>query len=405
MMNLFQIIFINVILLIFPILIYLIYLSTDKNITKKEQKLYLIMTLYASFYLLYKFDFNNRIVDLILLTSIIILFLLEDMWRMGIIFTIVSLFAYMEFNNIHILLLSMPIILMIYYLKLKRKISKFIFIESYIIVINVTFLMWILIFNKKYLNLELFLLLFFNSFVINIICIMYKIGKNTLKVHLNYKELQNEKQIRMSLFKITHEIKNPIAVIKGYLDMLDIENKKQVKRYIPIIKSETDRILTILQDFLSLNKMNLDIDIMDINMLIEDVIFKLNDVLKEKNIKVNLNLIDDEIYIYGDYNRLSQVFINVIKNSIEAIEKKGKIDIVSKITENKLEISIIDNGVGISKEFISKIKEPFYTTKNSGSGLGVSLIYEIVEAHKGNVFYKSEYNKGTKVIIKLPLYE
>ena len=166
MMNLFQIIFINVILLIFPILIYLIYLSTDKNITKKEQKLYLIMTLYASFYLLYKFDFNNRIVDLILLTSIIILFLLEDMWRMGIIFTIVSLFAYMEFNNIHILLLSMPIILMIYYLKLKRKISKFIFIESYIIVINVTFLMWILIFNKKYLNLELFLLLFFNSFVI-----------------------------------------------------------------------------------------------------------------------------------------------------------------------------------------------------------------------------------------------
>ena len=234
---------------------------------------------------------------------------------------------------------------------------------------------------------------------------MYGVAKKVLKSHLSYKELQKEKQIRLSLFKITHEIKNPIAVIKGYLDMLDVKDKKQVEKYIPIIKSETDRILTILQDFLLINKMNLDLDIMDINMLIEDVIFKLEGVLKEKNVKLNLHLIDDEVYINGDYNRLSQVFINIIKNSIEAINNKGKIDIKSKIVENKLEITITDDGVGISKDVINKIKEPFYTTKSRGSGLGVSLIYEIIEAHKGSVVYKSDYNVGTKVIIKLPIYE
>ena len=404
-MNLYQNIIINVILLLFPILVYLIYLSTDKNINKKEQKLYLVLSLYASFFLLYKYSFNNKIIDVLLLTSIIILFLLEDMWKNCIMFTIVSLFVYIEFNSIYILLIGILLTLLFYYLKRKNKISLIMFIELYALIINLTFLMWILLFNKSYFNKCIFLLLITNTFVINIICLMYKMAKCILKSHLSYKELQQEKQIRLSLFKITHEIKNPIAVIKGYLDMLDIEDKKQVKKYIPIIKSETDRLLIMLQDFLLINKMNLDLDIMDINMLIEDVVFKLDEVLKEKNIKLNLDLVDDEVYISGDYNRLSQVFINIIKNSIEAINKKGKIDIISKINEDKLEILIIDNGIGISKEVMSKIKEPFYTTKNRGSGLGVSLIYEIIEAHKGNVTYKSEHNSGTKVIIKLPLYE
>ena len=404
-MNLFQTIFINVILLVFPILVYLIYLFTDKNITKKEQKLYLVMTLYASFYLLYKFSFYNKLIDLILITSIIALFLLEDMWKMSIVFTIISLFAYMEFNNVYILLFGILITLIYYYFKKIKKINEFLFVELYTITISLIFFIWILLFNKKYLNINLLLLLVTNAFVINIICLMYKVAKTILKNHLSYKELQNEKQIRLSLFKITHEIKNPIAVIKGYLDMLDVNDKKQVKKYVPIIKSETDRILTLLQDFLLINKMNIDLDVMDINMLIEDVVFKLNDVIKEKNIKLNLKLVDDEIYINGDYNRLSQVFINIIKNSIEAINQKGKIEIISRIVENKLEIVIQDNGMGISKEIMNKIKEPFYTTKNRGSGLGVSLIYEIVEAHKGIVKYKSEINKGTKVIIKLPLYK
>ena len=404
-MNLYQSIFINIVLLLFPILIYLLYLSTDKNINKKEQKLYLILSLYASFFLLYKYSFNNKIIDILLLTSIIIVFFLEGIWKNGIIFTIISLFTYIEFNNIYILFIGILISLLFYYLKYKKIISTIIYIELYTIIISLTFFIWVLLFNKEYLNIDLFMLLITNAFVINIICLMYEIAKKILKSHLNYKELKKEKQIRLSLFKITHEIKNPIAVIKGYLDMLDVKDSKQVKKYIPIIKSETDRILIMLQDFLLINKMNLDIDIMDINLLIEDIVFKFETMLKEKNIKINLDLIDDEIYINGDYNRLSQVFINIIKNSIEAIDSKGKIDIKSKIVENKLEIIIIDNGIGMSKEIINKIKEPFYTTKSRGSGLGVSLIYEIIEAHKGSVLYKSNYNKGTKVIIKLPLYE
>ena len=222
---------------------------------------------------------------------------------------------------------------------------------------------------------------------------------------MTYKELQKEKQIRLSLFKITHEIKNPIAVCKGYLDMLDVRNKEQVTKYIPIIKSEIERLLILLQDFLLINKCNMDLDIMDINMLVEDTLDKMNLLLKEKNIKVNTNLIDDEVYINGDYNRLSQVMINIIKNSIEAIKyDSGIINIKESIKNNEYYLTIEDNGEGMTKEVLSKMKEPFFTTKTRGSGLGISLIYEIVEAHGGSVNYISSYGKGTKVILKFPIY-
>ena len=244
-------------------------------------------------------------------------------------------------------------------------------------------------------------------FITNIVCLMYENGKSIIQTHLTFKELQKEKQIRLSLFKITHEIKNPIAVCKGYLDMLNTNNNNQVKRYIPIIKSEIERLLTLLQDFLLINKNNLDLDIMDFNMLIEDTLNKLNPLLNENKINLNLNIIDDEIYINGDYNRLSQVLINLIKNSIEAVpkEKNGEINIITKIKKNKYIIIIEDNGEGMTNEVLTKMKEPFFTTKKRGSGLGVPLIYEIVEAHNGKIEYESEYGKGTKIILEMPLYQ
>jgi signal transduction histidine kinase len=236
---------------------------------------------------------------------------------------------------------------------------------------------------------------------------MYKTGKSIIETHMTYKQLQQEKQIRLSLFKITHEIKNPIAVCKGYLDMMNVHDNSQVEKYIPIIKSEIERLLSLLQDFLLINKSNLDLDIMDFNMLIEDTLTKLEPLLKENNIDLNLSLIDDEIFVNGDYNRLSQVLINIIKNSIEAIDdnKKGKINISTKVKNNKYYLLVEDNGIGMNKDVLSKMKDPFYTTKKRGSGLGVSLIYEIIEAHNGKVEYSSEYGKGTKVSIQIPICE
>ena len=235
--------------------------------------------------------------------------------------------------------------------------------------------------------------------------LIYETSKKIFSINMTLKELEQEKQIRLSLFKITHEIKNPIAVCKGYLDMINVKDSDQVERYVPILKSEIDRLLSLLQDFLLINKSNLDLDIMDINMLMEETIDKLKPLLDDNDISLDLNLVDDEIYINGDYNRLSQAIINIIKNSIESIEDKGKLTIDSKIKNNKYCIIIKDNGCGMNKETLEKIKEPFFTTKKRGSGLGVALIYEIMEAHGAKISYDSECGKGTTVNLVFSMYQ
>ncbi|MDO4963766.1 MAG: HAMP domain-containing sensor histidine kinase, partial [bacterium] len=293
-----------------------------------------------------------------------------------------------------------------YLFKKKFNIKNILFIEIFILFNSLNYIIWIKKYNADYYNLNnIFQIIICYFLITNILCFIFETGKNIINTNLTLKELRKEKQIRLSLFKITHEIKNPIAVCKGYLDMINVYDKSQVERYIPIIKSEIERLLSLLQDFLLINKNNLDMDIMDFNMLIEDTIEKLHPLLKNNNIKLNLNLIDDEIFINGDYNRLSQVIINIIKNSIEAIEDRGIININSKIKGNRYILTIEDNGLGMTKDTLSKIREPFFTTKKRGSGLGVSLISEIVEAHNGKINYESEYMKGTKVTITIPIYE
>ncbi len=409
-MDFFDIIFLDVVLLLFPILMYLIYLSTNKNITNKSKEMYLSLTLITSFFLVYSCSLDNsKLVNILVLSSIVVLSYLEDKYILANIFSVALIIMYgMSFNNIFFILIGHITTTILYLLNKYKKINNVLYIELCTLINSIVFYAWIYIYNKELYNInKIILIIICYFFILNIICLIYETGKKILKSHLTYKELQQEKQIRLSLFKITHEIKNPIAVCKGYLDMMNVRDIKQVEKYIPIIKSEIERLLSLLQDFLLINKNNLDLDIMDFNMLVEDTLDKLKPLINENNIDLNLNIIDDEIFINGDYNKLSQVLINIIKNSIEAIpeNKKGKINIFTKIKDNKYYLTIEDNGVGMNKEVLSKMKNPFFTTKKRGSGLGVSLIYEIVEAHSGKIEYLSEYGSGTRVIIQIPLYE
>ena len=138
-------------------------------------------------------------------------------------------------------------------------------------------------------------------------------------------------------------------------------------------------------------------------MLIEDVEEELKLLMKGNDILLQCRLLKDEVYIEGDYNRLKQVFVNMVKNSLEAIEGDGKIEIVGHILKGCYYIEIIDNGIGMDEETLSKVKEMFFTTKVKGSGLGVSLSNEIIKAHNGSIDYSSKLGKGTKVVVKLPI--
>ena len=306
--------------------------------------------------------------------------------------------------NIFLLIFEYIVYFIIYLLTYKRKESLFLilfFVFKSLFSISTYF-----IYDEKFYLTNSLLMLVTFIVITYLIIYMYNKGEDIIKLHMSIKELENDKQIRDSLFKITHEIKNPIAVCKSYLDMFDINNKEHIK-YINILKEENEKILLLLQDFLAMNKIKIQKEILDINMLLEDVVDQLTPLLKGKNIKFDYDIALDEVFIEGDYNRLNQVFINMIKNSVEALDgiKKPKISLNHKIDGNKFIISIEDNGSGINESDMERIKEPFYTTKKNGTGLGVSLSCEIVSAHDGTLEYFSKVNEGTKVVISLPIYE
>ena len=243
------------------------------------------------------------------------------------------------------------------------------------------------------------------SFLILLACILFfrllliamfqllKLGN--IDLSLDYMETEK------SIFKITHEIKNPIAVCKGYLDMLDIHDKDKVTRYIPIIRSEINRTLTLMDDFMSMKNIHIRKHILDLYLLIEDVYDVMLPVLKQHKVKLIIPNYQDELYMMGDYDRLKQVLINLIKNAYEA--KATKIEIRTHCFSKRVKIEVVDNGVGISKENLKRVGEIFYSTKPKGTGIGVNLSKEIIGLHKGDIRYQSSGKKGTLVTIILPL--
>ena len=141
----------------------------------------------------------------------------------------------------------------------------------------------------------------------------------------------------------------------------------------------------------------------DLNLLLDDVYDCIKIIVKNKNIKLEyIEQVNNEIYINGDYERLKQVLINLIKNSYEAIIEEGLITISSEINKNYINVIVKDNGIGMDEETLSNVKEMFYTTKKTGTGLGVALSNEIIKAHNGELIYSSKPNIGTKVTIRLP---
>lgn len=368
-------ILISVVILIFPIIVYLFYCTYNNNLNKEQSKLFLDISILSSLYLLVIYDSK-----FIIFYNIPLIFaFMKKRTFVSIIITTIILFS-LNFSVINIA--EYIIYFIIYFFYKKNILCLFLIIKF--------------IFNNNFLTSILFVIITY------LVLFLYKKGEDIIKLHMNIKELEKEKQLRSSLFKITHEIKNPIAVCKSYLDMFDINNKDHI-RYIGILKEEMDKILLLLQDFLSMNKIKIEKEILDINFLLEDIVNQFEPILKDKNIKFIHNICEEEIFVEGDYNRLNQVFINIIKNSIEAINDKGVIKLDYEIDRN-FKIIIEDNGCGITEDQIEKIKEPFYTTKKNGTGLGVSLSIEIIKAHNGKIDY-IPLKKGLKVIVELPINE
>ena len=408
-MKIFDTMLLDVVLITFPLMVYLLYLAYTKTFNKKENDLLFAVTVFSVLYLILKYTtpLYQDIPFLIINISLILSYVKKSNLSIITVSIIMIAYYYNFYQNYLLIIILEYLIYYLLYLKLSKKLTVNNLILTFAI-LKTTFTVIILyILNSKLPShlLETVISGIFLYIISLLITHLLDKAKDILKLHMNIKEIERNKQIKTSLFRITHEIKNPIAVCKGYLDMFDKDNQDHFKKYIPILKDEINRTLLLLEDFLAMNKLKINKDIIDINLLIEEVVKNIKMLCTKNNIELKTKIIDDEIYINADYNRLTQVFINLLKNSVEAIPKtkKGKIEVKEILNNNNLIISVQDNGTGMSKELLNKIKEPFYTTKPKGTGLGVSLSEEIIKAHNGTLNYESKENKYTKVIITLPL--
>ncbi|MFC5649128.1 PAS domain S-box protein [Paenibacillus solisilvae] len=199
---------------------------------------------------------------------------------------------------------------------------------------------------------------------------------------------------------IAHEIRNPLTALKGFLQLL----KSKETSYVDIMLVEIERINQIVNEFMCMAKPHTDRFVeMDLKEIIDNVIFMLQPQALLYNVQMNFEMDAKDSRIICEPNQLKQVFINLIKNSIEAMPSGGNITVLMDDSDTSaLQIVIRDEGPGISEDQIPYLGKPFYTTKEKGTGLGLMVCFKIIEAHHGYMSIQSELGKGTTMVIRLP---
>ncbi|MCY7836966.1 PAS domain-containing protein [Bacillus haynesii] len=242
---------------------------------------------------------------------------------------------------------------------------------------------------------------------------------NVQQVMLISEDITNQKRSEKMLMKsemlsavgqlaagIAHEIRNPLTSLKGFLQLM-IQSKKYQKDYAEVMMSEFIRLEAIINEFLVLAKTkSTTFDPVQVNSIVEDVCMVLESQAVLNNVRIEKQLSGDLPEILAVSNELKQVFLNILKNAIEAMEDaEGFITIRSYFEKDSVFITFEDQGKGISKDVLEKLGEPFYTTKEKGTGLGLMVTFKIIENHGGSIHFESEEGKGTIVKLKLPIKE
>ena len=376
-------------IVIIPIMIYIIFFHIKDEINKLHNNVTLELTILLVYFLcLYVFIRVFKIEYIYYITLPIILSFIFDKYKLNIFLSIINIFMTLYLLDINIFyLLSYYIILFTLYFIIKNKKD---FISTYTI-LNIMYMFLLDNYNIIFL-ISIYL-------IYNLIILL----KKRMKLYYTLEDIENNKLIKTSIFKVTHEIKNPLAVIKGYLSIFDPYDSEKCLKYKNILEIEVENALNVLKDFSSINHLDIkknNINYYDLLMEAKETILPF---FNDKNIKLNISS-PRELFVNADYNRIKQVLINILKNSTEALSDNGKIDIKSYIENNKLITIIKDNGHGMDKETIDNLFTPFYSKKSFGTGLGLCLSKEIIELHNGMIKYTSKLNLYTEVKIVIPVY-
>jgi signal transduction histidine kinase len=222
--------------------------------------------------------------------------------------------------------------------------------------------------------------------------------------------LQTEKMSSLGRMAagIAHEINNPLAGILLYSSSLIKKAPKEgpIREGLEVIINETKRCKAIIQDLLEFSRVGEPkTAFADVNGIIEKALSILENEFSLRHIHIEKHLSKKMEDVYLDEKQIQQVFVNVLLNAAQAIEKKGVITIRSLVGREQkcVRVEVVDSGPGIPEDHLPRIFEPFFSTKTNGTGLGLSVSYGIIQNHNGQIQASSQTGNGTRITIDFPL--
>ena len=224
--------------------------------------------------------------------------------------------------------------------------------------------------------------------------------------------LESLARLTTAAASISHEIKNPLAAISIHVQLAkksivaneNIFNEK-MKKHFSVIEEEIDRLNKIVVDFLfAVRPIKFEFRMVNINSIITSIVDTFQDEFKKYNIQIEKRLDEQLPPLQGDERFLRQAFINIIVNSKQAMLENGGILCISTMKEeNAVVVLISDSGDGIPHDILNKIFEPYFTTKDSGTGLGLTMTYKVIKEHGGDILVYSDLGNGASFKILLPI--
>jgi len=205
---------------------------------------------------------------------------------------------------------------------------------------------------------------------------------------------------------VAHEVRNPIMSIGGFAARMkaDLEKDNKFQKYLDIILNETTRLEKLVQDVKEIAEMQTAyLQPENMNSLLSNVIEDFSPIISRQSIHLETDIEEGLPTITLDKAQISRALKNIIENSIEALSTHGTLRFTARAVDSNIRIVVEDSGVGINEDELGSILDPFVTSKTTGAGLGLTMVYQIVMNHQGGIDIKSRGGKGTIVTLDLPL--
>jgi two-component system sensor histidine kinase BaeS len=235
-----------------------------------------------------------------------------------------------------------------------------------------------------------------------------EIGRLSAAFNRMAQALELQESLRKKLTShIAHELRTPLSAIRGELEGMIDGFMPMDKDHLQSLYAEIGRLRSILEGIEELSQaeassLTLDKKRFELRPFLNNIVGRFSRIFQDKGVVLQLRC-NDDLKVYADPDRLSQIIINLVSNSLKATDKGGSVHLDATGNKSELRIEVIDNGCGIKQEDLPFIFERFYKASEGGLGLGLAIVKELVEAHGGRIEAHSEYGKGTTVTFSLPL--